>query len=362
MKIRLCVLCLIAVFAFSGCAGSVPTKISFAQSDLEASWSMVGHGRERGIKFNSLGSLTLSPSGEVAGGTAHEFGVDMKSFTGGKLFISDQGSLSGFIDTYLADSDTRTKYAILDGQMNLEKDIVVFEGKFPTDRRGIVILIAKNRTSAQADLAGTWVVLHDRAYSLSINKEGTITECTLATEGGTGKGICEGEFSLDPSGTVSARLLFSEAREAAITISGQLNSGKNFMALAGSDSMHFEGTTLIFVRRNGTFSVADMEGSWRFAMTGHNGTFFGTLRMDKTGNVIEGAWCWIGVVANDSGAISGGKLFLTEKGEISGSFKISSGETYEILGGQMSPKKDIVGALYLDLTRSQGVMLFTRIP
>ena len=136
MKIRLCLICLIAVFAFYGCAGSVPAKISFVQSDLEASWSMVGHGRERGIKFNSLGSLTLGASGEVTGGTTHEFGVDMKNFTGGKLVISDQGSLSGFIDTYLVDSDTQEKYAILDGQMTLEKDIVVFEGKFPTDRRG----------------------------------------------------------------------------------------------------------------------------------------------------------------------------------------------------------------------------------
>lgn len=362
MKIRLCVLCLIAVFAFSGCAGSIPTKISFVQSDSEASWSMIGFGRERGIKFNSLGSLTLSASGEVTGGSAYEIGVDKKRFTGGKILISDQGSLSGFIDTYLADTDTREKYAILGGQMTTEKDIVVFEGNFPTDRRGIVILIAKNRTSAQADLAGTWVVLHDRAYSLSINKEGTISECTLATEGETGKGMCGGEFSLDPSGTVSAKLLFSEAREVAITVSGQLNSGKNFMALAGSDSMHFEGTTLIFMRRDGTFSVRDMEGSWRFAMTSHNGTFFGTLRMGKRGNVIEGAWCWIGVVANDSGAISWGKLFLTEKGEISGSFKTSSGKTYEILGGQMGPKKDIIDALYLDLNKAKGIMLLTRIP
>jgi len=85
LKIRLCVICLIAVFALYGCAGSVPTKISFVQSDLEASWSMVGHGRERGIKFNSLGSLILGASGEVAGGDTHEFGVDMKSFTGGRV-------------------------------------------------------------------------------------------------------------------------------------------------------------------------------------------------------------------------------------------------------------------------------------
>ena len=139
------------------------------------------------------------------------------------------------------------------------------------------------------------------------------------TEGSYRQGKMSKEnFLLNLQGTVSARLLFSEAREAAITIKGQLNSGKNFMALAGSDSTHFEGTTLVFMRRDGTFSVADMEGSWRFAMTDHSGTFFGMLRMDKRGNVTEGAWSWIGVVANDSGAISGGKLFLTEKGEISG--------------------------------------------
>lgn len=362
MKIGVCILCLIAVFTASGCGAGAIEKISFVQSDADASWSMIGFGREWGIRFNSVGSLTLSASGEVTEGTAHELGVDKKKLTGGNLVISDQGSVSGFIDTYLADSDTMEKYTILDGQMTPEKDIVVFEGKFPTARRGIVILIAKNETFAQADLAGTWGVLHDRVYSMNIDEKGTITKCALAPEGWTGKDMCEGNFSLDPTGAVSASMLFSESKKAPVTVGGQLNSGKNFMALVGSDSTHFQGTTLTFMRRDGNFSLADMEGSWRFAMTGHSGTFFGTLRTDKGGNVLDGTWCRIGVVANDSGALSGGKLFLNEKGEISGSLKISSGNPFEILGGQMSPKKDFVNALYLDGPRTRGMMLFERIP
>ena len=35
---------------------------------------------------------------------------------------------------------------------------------------------------------------------------------------------------------------------------------------------------------------------------------------------------------------------------------------FEILGGQMNPKKDMVVALYLDGPRTQGVVLFERIP
>ena len=361
MKIGVCVLCLIAVFAASGCGAGAMEKISFVQSDADASWSMIGFGREWGIRFNSLGSLTLSASGEVTEGTAHELGVDRKKLTGGNLVISDQGSISGFIDTYLADSDTMEKYTILDGQMTPEKDIIVFEGKFPTDRRGIVILIAKNDTFAQKDLAGTWGVLHDRAYSMDIDENGTITECALLPEGQTGKEVCEGKFSLDPTGAVSASMLFSESKKAPVTVDGQLNSGKNFMALVGSDSTHFQGTTLTFMRRDGDFSVADMEGSWRFGMTGHSGTFFGILRIDKEGNVLDGTWSRIGVVANDSGALSGGELFLNKKGEISGSLKISSSNLFEILGGQMSPKKDFVDALYLDGPRTRGMMLFERI-
>lgn len=362
LKIGFCVLCLIVVFTAFGWAGSAQTKQSFVQSESDTPWSMVGFGRERGTKFNSLGSLILGASGAVAGGAAHEFGVDKKSFTGGKLFISEQGSLSGFIDTYLADSDTHEKYAILDGQMTRGKDIVVFEGRFPTARRGIVVLISKNRTSTQADLEGTWVVLHDRAYSLSTNKEGTITECTLATERGTGKGMCEGEVSLDSSGSVSARLLFSKARKAPMRVRGQLNSGGDFMVLAGSDSTHFEGIALPFIRRAGSFSVSDMEGLWQFSMVGDNGTFFGRLKTDKAGTILEGAWTRIGGIASDTGTLAGGRLFLTEEGGISGSFKTSIGDTYEILGGQIGPKKDIMGALYLDGPKTQGMILFVRIP
>lgn len=361
MKIGVCILCLIAVFTASGYGAGAIEKVSFVQSDAAASWSMIGFGRAWGIRFNSLGSLTLSASGEVTGGTALELGVDRKKFTGGNLVISDQGSISGFIDTYLADSDTMEKYTILDGQMTPEKDIVVFEGKFPTDRRGIVILIAKNETFAQADLSGTWGVLHDSVYSMNIDEKGTITKCDLALEGQTGKEMCEGNFSLDPTGAVSANMLFSESKKAPVTVSGQLNSGKNFMALVGSDATHFQGTTLTFMRRDGNFSLADMEGLWKFAMTGHSGTFFGTLRTDKKGTVLDGTWCRIGAVANDSGTLSGGKLFLNKKGEVSGSLKISSSYLFEILGGQMSPKKDFVNALYFDGPRTRGMMLFERI-
>ena len=309
---------------------------------------MIGFGRERGIKFNSLGSLTLNASGELTGGSAFEIGVDKKRFTGGKLLISDRGSLSGVIDTYLADTDTREIYEIFGGQMTSEKDIVVFAGKFPTDRRGIVVLIAQKMTSVQADLAGTWVVLHDRVYALNIDREGAITECAIASEGRTGKGACEGTFSLDPAGAVSARMLFSAAQKQAVTISGQLNAGRNFMALTGSDSAHLEGITLPFMRREGTFSIGDMEGLWWFSMTGHNGTLFGTLRTDNKGTVLEGAWSRIGGGgrADEAGVIAEGTFSLTEKGEISGSLKTSGGDVYEIPGGQMGPKKDMMDALY----------------
>jgi len=361
LKIGLCIVCLIALFAVSGCGGSATSKTTLIQSDTDASWSMIGFGREWGKKFNSLGSLTLSASGEVTGGGAREFGVDKKRFTGGNIIISDQGSLSGFIDAYLADSSTTEKYTIIDGQITTERDIAVFEGTFPTARSGIVILISKNKTFTQTDLAGSWIVLHDMVYALNIDKEGTVTGCTLAIEDWPRKGMCEGTFSLDPSGAVSASMFFSVAKRAAVTVSGQLNAGKNFMVLAGSDSTNFQGTTLPFMKKEGAFSAADLEGFWRFSMTGKSGTFFGMIRLDKLGHVLEGTWSRIGDSANDTGTLERGKLFLTENGEIAGFFTISSGITFEILGGQIGPKKDIMDALYHDGTRTQGVMLFIRI-
>ena len=227
MKIGVCILCLIAVLTAFECGDSAAVKVSPVQPDAHTSWSMIGFGREWGIRFNSIGSFDLKSSGEVAGGTAYEFGVDRKKFTGGKVVISDKGSVSGFIDTYLADSDTHEKYMILDGQLTPDKDMIVFEGRFPTDRRGIVILIAKNETFAQADMTGTWTVLHDGAYSIDINKEGTITGCERTPGEGTGMGMCEGSLSLDPTGAVSADMLFSGKKNAPVIVKGQLNSGKN---------------------------------------------------------------------------------------------------------------------------------------
>lgn len=364
MKIGLCILCLIAVITASGCGDNAVRKTSFVQSDSDAEWSMIGFGRERAIKFNSLGYLTLGANGKVIGGNAQEFGVDKKKFIGGEILISAQGSLSGVIDTYLADTDTKEQYVILDGRMTPEKDISVFTGRFPTDRRGIVVLISKNKAFAQADLAGAWALLHDRIYSVNIDKEGTITDCLLASDDKAGERICEGKFTLDPRGAVSASMFFSDSKRAPVTVGGQLNSGKNFMALVGSDSTHFEGTTMTFMRRDGAFSIDDMEGLWRVSMTGYSGTLFGMLRMDKAGNVLEGTWSRIGYIpnTNDAGELLDGKLSLTDEGEISGFFKTSDGFTCEIIGGQMSPKKDIVDALYPDGPGTQGKMLFIRVP
>jgi hypothetical protein len=362
MKMGMCVLCLIAVFTVAGCGDSAIKRTSTVRSDADTSWNMTGFGRERTIKFNSLGYLTLGANGEVTGGVAHEFGVDKKKFTGGKILVSDRGSLSGFIDTYLADTDSYDQYIISGGQMTSEKDVALFEGRFPTARRGIVVLILQNKTFAQADLTGTWALLHDGIYHMTIDREGTINGCSPASEVHAGDRACEGKFSVDPAGSVSAGLLFPGAKRISATVTGQVNSGRYLMVLAGSDSTHFEGTTLIFIRRGGTFSIADMEGLWRFSMTGNSGTLFGTIRLDGNGNVIEGLWSRIGDIADDSGEIIGGKLFLTDKGDISGFFKTSGGETREIAGGQMSQKKDIAGALYLDGPGTQGLMLLVRIP
>jgi hypothetical protein len=107
-----------------------------------------------------------------------------------------------------------------------------------------------------------------------------------------------------------------------------------------------------------------MEGLWWFSMTGHNGTLFGTLRTDNKGTVLEGAWSRIGGGgrADEAGVIAEGTFSLTGKGEISGSLKTSGGDVYEIPGGQMGPKKDMMDALYLDGAGTQGMMLFVRVP
>jgi hypothetical protein len=350
--------CILIFFVITGCGGNTSRKISFSQSDTDGLWKMVGFGLRRHDTFNSYGSLIVDASGAVTGGDLTSFGVDIKTFTGGIVSTTVQGAVTGSIDTFLADSNTTEKHTILGGQMTLNRDVIVYAGNFPISNRGLGILIRKRGNFTGFDLEGTWVFPLEGIFSVSINNSGAITGCSFLSNKGD-SGTCRGTFSINPQGVVSGQIEAINGKTFKIDFNGQMNSSKNVMIFAGSMSTRFEGAATFAVRRDGAFSLADGQGNWKIFITENREAIYGTITFENSGKVTGGNWTMVGRV---SGTFTGGTLSISKQGDVSGFINTSTGNSYTILGVQMSPDKDFTGGMVKDNSGRFRVMVFLKIP
>ncbi len=354
----LCAVLYLSVFLVAGCGGNSFKKITFSHTDIEGRWRMVGLGYQYFSPFGSYGALNLQASGEVSEGEVNNIGMDIQRLVGGRLNITEQGAVNGSIDTFLPDSGTNEEYMIHSGQMTPGRDIIVYAGDFPMRGRGIGILIRGETNFSASDLEGTWVFPLDGIFSVSIDANGAITNCNfLGNKGESGR--CTGKSSITPQGHVSVQIEVKSGKIFQLNLDGQMGSSKGSMILAGGISTRFEGAAALAARRYGTFSLADGEGSWRFFRASPGETLYGTVIIDSSGAVTGGHWEGIGPKHE---TFTEGRLSVTDGGAISGHIATSTGNTYTILGGQMSSNKYIAIGLDRDNYGKSGVAVLVKIP
>lgn len=379
----LCI-CLLTFIA-AGCGGTSSKKILFSQGDIEGNWIMKdsGYGRPGSLPFSSAGSVAFSASGKVIEGGVTNIGVDYEKFTGGNLVVTEQGGVTGVIDTFLADCDSTEKHSIISGQMTLDKDVIVFAGNFPIANDGIGILLKKRGSFTASALEGTWVFPLEGIFTVSVNNiDGTINDCNFSSEKGEHR-TCTGKLSITPQGDVSGflelkgeilradlkdvikhfvkdeRSLVLKGEKFRADLSGPMGSGKNRMILSGSISTRFEGAATLALKREGAFSLSDSQGNWKIFRTGFRDTRYGTIGIDSAGRLTGGDWRNLG---SRAGTFAEGKLTVSDQGGISGYLTAVEGNSYTILDGQMSSTRDLAVVLDRDDSGHFGMVILVKMP
>ena len=345
-------------FVITGCGGMASKKISAPPCNSEGVCEFIFSGQRGYGTFNSYGSMSVNVSGEITGGSMNNFGVNIEALTGGILTITPEGAATAVIDVFLYDTNNSGKQIIPDGQMTLNKDIIVYAGDFTFDRKGLGILMEMNGSFTTYDLKGTWVFPLDGIFSVSIDSTGLITQCTfLPVEGDAGS--CKGNFLITPQGAVSGEIETINRKTFKTDFNGRMNPNKNSMILAGGISTSFEGMAALAVRKSGTFSPTDGKGIWKIFMTVYKDILYGTINVNDSGIITGGDWKTAKAI---SGTFTKGSFLLTNEGEISGFINTSTGSTYRITGGQMNTEKDLIGTMYRDSSKLSGVMFLVKTP
>jgi hypothetical protein len=317
-----------------------------------------GERRNYAKPFSDYGHLTVNRAGDITGGGIKEYGVHVKTFTGGTVTISAGRSVTGSIFAYLGDTDITTEYKIFNGHMN-SGDIIVFAGKFHRSNRGIGILAKRRGTYSKTDLTGNWVFPMEGIISVSVDDTGQVSDCGFLSKRGD-PGECRGMFSITPEGAVSGQIMAKYGRKKFTSnVNGQMNTDKNIVILAGDISTRLEGIATVAVRKDGVFSSSNWQGDWKIFLTEKGDVLYGTVSL-KDSNIIKGGH-WT-MFKKGSGTFTGGNLSLTREGGISGSMNTSDGSAYSILGGQMSTKKDFAVIVVKGNSRYARVMILTKLP
>ncbi|MGO9614108.1 MAG: hypothetical protein ACLPX5_13905 [Dissulfurispiraceae bacterium] len=360
--------CIVPVIANGG--GNLSTKTSFSQSDLQGSWNLAGFGKyylNPGF-FTIYSSFSLDPSGNVTEGKWSEMGVDVDDkVTGGSLSITEKGSVEGFIN-----SNIGGRHTLYGGQMSHEKDVIVYAGQYPYLDKGFGLLIKKSGPFSVADLEGTWVfpfegseqigpslLAFQGVCSMTIDNTGTIKDCTLSREDKVGS-TCDGALSVSPQGAITGKMHFTGARTLDVQVKyGLINAGKTLMIFSGWVTHNFEGISTFAIKKGGTFSSHDTEGTWKISMNDYMNAIYGEVSVDGSGTVVGGNWKQIG---SASGAFTGGHFAITDQGEISGFINTSTGITYKFFKGQMSEKKDFMGIIQEENAGHSGAVILLKSP
>lgn len=340
----------------AGCGGATSKKIAYQQSDLEGSWKMNGFIKSTYGDFASYGFLTIDASGNILDGGATNFGVDKQKVTGGTLDITPEGSVTGHIDFFMGDTNSNEKQMVHRGQMTGEKNILVHASDFTTSRKGIGMIVRKHGSFTSSDLEGTWVLPIDGIFTVSIDNSGLITQCSFHPFTGSPE-ECSGTISITPEGDISGEIETANKRPLITLFEGQMPSSKNSMVLAGSISSRFGGMAALAIKKTGTFSSSDIEGTWNIFISAYNDALYGTVDINSSGMVIGGEWKSL---TGKEGTFRAGELAVAGHGNVSGGLDTSTGDTYTLMGGQINPAMNLSGIIGRDAAGRYGMVILVR--
>jgi YVTN family beta-propeller protein len=322
---------------------------SFTQADLAGTWyfEVFEDNISANAPYWAFGTLMVDTSGNITDGTAVNDSGVVRTFTSGSLIIDSTGQVSGT----LAASGGITG-VLPHGKLDAGKNILTLVDS-SNDYRGLFVMTMGGGTFTQADLAGTWYfqVYEDNVSSnapywgsgtLIVDTAGNVTGGTAVNDSGVFRTFTGGSLIIDSTGQVSGTLAASGGVTGTLP-HGKLDPGKNILTLVDS-SNDYRGL-FVMTRGGGTFTQADLAGTWYFQVIADsitaNAPYWGsgTMIVNTTGNVIGGT------AVNDSGVtktLTGGSLTIDSVGQVSGTNILSDGTVESLPYGKLDAGKTIL--------------------
>jgi len=334
-----------------GCGKNSIKSAHFQQSDLQGYWKMAAIG----VNEKSSGHFIFDQFGNIKAGKVTNFGVDEQIFTGGELKLSQQGELSGKINTYLPDTDSREIYLIIDAQANHNKNLAVYVAKYPTVNTGIGIMVKREHNAKTDPLEGNWVFFFGDLILSSVDKNGTFSSCFYLN---TAKQVaCQGAISIKEKGFVTGKMeIFGDSPLDSI-FEGQINDDGNLMVLAGSLSTSFDGMATLAVKRDISYKSNTMKGKWKIFMITEKDVMYGDIVLNSHGALSDGKWK---IIDKKHGFFDKGFVTLALDGNLSGSLSTSEGHTYNLINGQLSSDGNIVLISVKDSFNRVGALIMAK--
>lgn len=205
----------------------VKTGGVYSQADLQGTWFIAAKGM--------YGTITVSGTGSVTGGSFVFDGIWTKNLTGGTLLIAADGTISGTLTT----NEPET-YTILSSQMNTDKNLFIITASDTTLISNSAIAIKRSGTFTTSDIAGSYYVQSvdndmNLVYgSLILNSAGNVAGGNW-TEVGFGSGTYTGgTVALNSQGVLSGTVSTSSGNVHTI-LSGQVDSTNNVGLIVSQD-------------------------------------------------------------------------------------------------------------------------------
>src|SRR5438034_1142324 len=292
------------------------------------------------ITVDSAGAISAGADVTLSDGT-------LLTVTGGSLSVTSTGAIAGSLSFSNTESVTINS-AQLDAAKTIVSGVVTGSDGF----QELIVAIKTGGSFATADLAGTWqlyafgdsTVANDPRWdrgTIAVNASGAVVGGSLTRDDASVRTVTGGSLSIDSAGLISGSMTLSNGQSPAV--STKMDVGKTTFAGVNTD-----GTTpgfLIAVKRAGSFSTADLEGTWQLfdfrdvrTPNPNNPSWGGgTISVDSGGTIIGGS-------TTRTGAVTGGSLSIdATTGAITGRISLVDGTVTSVLATMNQGKTIVTG-------------------
>ncbi len=355
-----------AGWAGGGCAGTDPCTVTmgYAQtvtasfktkapgfdiSDLQGTWYMyISETYQEVGTYWGFGTIEVDNAGKVTSGVLNTPDGSVQTYTGGQLSLTDDGKVKGTL--ILRDDFTIT---IQDGKLDQSKTVGSIVATSVSGGVDFGILVKGGGSFSTGDLQGKWhgyftetnLISGDTYWfhgTLDADDSGKIIGGDYTASGGATGTYTGGQLALDENGILTGMLTSSDGTEIMVQ-NGKMLPAKtmgSFVSLSSDTTLD----TGVLIKDGGSFSTADLQGTWNGyfwetnTKSGEEYWFYGTLEVDDSGNVTRGDYTSSG---GATGTYSGGQLSLDENGMLTGTIAAEEGVTITVQNGKMDRSKTI---------------------